>query len=198
MQSWPQILEAADPKGHVLQLYGDDDQLLIRHVASYVVSGLRLGAGVLMVATAEHTRGVLRRLRDHGVDAPAALGKGRLRIRDAGATLDSFLVDGRPDQDRFDAVIEPEVAEARNCSVSGRVRVFGEMVGLLWMKGEHAGAMVLEEYWNRLLTREKVNLFCAYPVNALEGGLEPADLYGLMTAHTHTCAGPRTLFSNAV
>ena len=55
-------------KGHVVQLYGDDDQLLIRHVASYVVSGLRLGAGVLMVATAEHTRGVLRRLRDHGVD----------------------------------------------------------------------------------------------------------------------------------
>jgi hypothetical protein len=43
------------------------------------------------------------------------------------------------------------------------VRVFGEMVALLWADGDRNGALVLEELWNDLTRRMSFPLLCAYP-----------------------------------
>ena len=41
MASWVELLSGAEPGEHVVQLYGNDDQLLIRNVSRYLAEGLR-------------------------------------------------------------------------------------------------------------------------------------------------------------
>jgi hypothetical protein len=106
------------------------------------------------------------------------------------------MVDGEPDWGRFEETVGGlcDVLQAR---VGDRgLRAFGEMVGLLWMKGLHSAAIRLEEYWNRLLEDHAICLYCAYPIDALGCGFESAQLQALLGVHTHLLAGPRTMLSS--
>ncbi|MEP6470959.1 MAG: MEDS domain-containing protein, partial [Acidobacteriota bacterium] len=45
-----------------------------------------------------------------------------------------------------------------------RVRVFGEMVGLLWAEGNRDAAVRVEQLWNDLAQSHDFSLLCAYPL----------------------------------
>jgi anti-sigma regulatory factor (Ser/Thr protein kinase) len=47
------------------------------------------------------------------------------------------------------------------------VRVFGEMVALLWQEGNVPAAISLESLWNRLARVQRFSLLCAYPTTSL-------------------------------
>jgi DcmR-like sensory protein len=198
MSSWSNLLESADPDNHVVQLYGEDEQLLVRNVSGFVREGLRRGEGVLLVATRQHTEAFIRRLSDDGADPTAAIEEGRLRLLDAQGTLARFMVDGEPSWDLFQSVIGAAAREVRARVKGGRLRAFGEMVGLLWNEGKHSAAIRLEEHWNRLLRSESLSLYCAYPIDVFGGELPSPALDDLFAVHTHICAGPRTLYSSPV
>ena len=77
------------------------------------------------------------------------------------------MADGIPNSAKFAASIGELIAQAAK---GGRnVRVFGEMVALLWAAGNVAGAISLEELWNGLAETHPFQLFCAYPVHAFKG-----------------------------
>ncbi|MEA2723961.1 MAG: hypothetical protein QOH59_1732, partial [Gemmatimonadales bacterium] len=65
------------------------------------------------------------------------------------------------------------------------VRAYGEMVGLLWTAGERAAAVRLEEYWNSLLHRSNICLFCAYPIDVFGEEFRVEHVDALLCAHTH-------------
>ena len=44
-----------------------------------------------------------------------------------------------------------------------RVRAFGEMVAVMWARGEQGATVRLEHLWHRLCQSEAFSLFCAYP-----------------------------------
>ena len=48
------------------------------------------------------------------------------------------------------------------------LRLFGEMVALLWDDGDVAGAIELESLWNELASRHSFALLCAYAMSSLE------------------------------
>jgi DcmR-like sensory protein len=198
VSSWSKLLEAAEPGSHVVQLYGEDEQLLLRNVSDFAAEGLRRGEGVIIIATPDHADAIVGRLREEGSDTVGAIGHGRLRFLDAAATLARFLVDGQPDWNLFQDVIGAAVQSARASVGGGGVRAFGEMVGLLWNEGKEAEAVRLEEFWNRLIEVEKLSLYCAYAIDAFEGEMANPSLKRLISTHTHICAGPRTLFSSPV
>jgi PAS domain S-box-containing protein len=50
----------------------------------------------------------------------------------------------------------------RAARAGARVRVFGEMVDLLWRAGNHVAAVRLEELWNELARLQCFMLLCAY------------------------------------
>jgi hypothetical protein len=195
MSSWSELLDRAEPEEHIVQLYGGDDQLLVRNVSRYLAEGLRRGDGLVVIATREHTDAMLRQLLQTSGEGSAARRAGRLVVLDARDTLDSFMVDGQPDQDLFRNVVGSVLQDVRARSVSGMVRAFGEMVGLLWVDGQHAAAVRLEEYWNELLSGSTCSLYCAYPIDIFDGGRETAGLEAVLSTHTHLCAGSSTLLS---
>ena len=80
---------------------------------------------------------------------------------DAAETLRRFTVDGSLDADRFVAAIGALVGPASE--LGRQVRVYGEMVALLWDAGDVAGAIELERLWNELGAHLPFSLFCGYP-----------------------------------
>ena len=196
MSSWSELLDRAEPEEHLVQLYGGDDQLLVRNVCRYLAEGLRRGDGLVVIATSEHTDAMLRQLGQVSAEALPAQRDGRLVVLDARATLDRFMVDGQPDHDLFRSVVGSVLQDVRARSVSGRVRAFGEMVGLLWVDGQHSAATHLEECWNELLSGTTFSLYCAYPIDIFNSGPEAAGLEAVLSAHTHLYAGPKTMLSS--
>jgi hypothetical protein len=197
MATWGELLDEPQGGEHLVHLYGQDAQLLVRNVSRYLAEGLRRGDGLVVIATLEHAAAIRRQLGQDGAGVPAALRTGRLLFLDAAATLELFTVDGRPDRAAFDRVVGGVLREVRTRSSSGRVRAFGEMVALLWTAGRRDAAMVLEAFWNDLLDDASFSLFCAYPLDVLSPETPLDSLDALLGAHTHLCAGPGTMLSSA-
>jgi DcmR-like sensory protein len=179
-----ELLDQPKPEEHFVQLYGKDDRLLTRNVGRYLSEGLRRGDGLLVIATAEHRGTVVRHLTEERGYAAAVL-EGRLVFLDAETTLNRFLVDGEPDQARFESIIGEALRGVRASAVQNGVRAYGEMVGLLWKAGEFSAAIRLEDLWNRLLQASDVSLFCAYPIDVFSHDFKPSAVDALLCAHTH-------------
>lgn len=145
---------------HWLQVYGKDDDL-IDALVNFVCEAERARDAMVVIATPRHRQDLTRQLVARGVDVNLALAEGRLRVFDADATLSRFLVGDHIDAQVFEAVVGDIVERART---SGRrVRAFGEMVGLLWERGQRNAMLQLEQLWHVFCQRRDLALFCAYP-----------------------------------
>jgi hypothetical protein len=197
MSSWMELLTHAESGDHVVQLYGEDDQLLAKNVSRYLAEGMRRLDGLLVIATPEHTQATARHLaQDHASATLEAERSGRLVFLDARTALDRVLVGGQPDEGLFDAVVGQAMREERARSGSGKVRAFGEMVGLLWSEARYAEAELLEALWNALLAGSDDTLYCAYRIDLFGVDVDKAALSSIVAAHTHLFAGPRTMLSS--
>jgi hypothetical protein len=148
------------PCDHVMQIYEDDESFL-ETLENFVAEGLDAGEGVIVIATASHREALARRLEDAGHDLALAALEDRYVALSAQDTLDRFMVSGSPDEDRFLEVVQGVIGRARG---GGRkVRAFGEMVALLWARGNRSATVRLEYLWNGLLRSERFPLYCAYP-----------------------------------
>jgi hypothetical protein len=192
MSSCGELLDGLGPTEHVVQLYGNDDQLLTQNAGRFLLEGLRRGDGLLVIATPEHRTSLTRHLRSEN-GYPRAVLEGQLVFLDARSTLERFLLDGSPDPELFQSVVGESLSGVRARAGHNGVRAYGEMVGLLWKAGELSAAAQLEELWNRLLTDSDVSLFCAYPVDVLGPDFVGAKVDALLCAHTHLLPVDRAL-----
>jgi anti-sigma regulatory factor (Ser/Thr protein kinase) len=158
----------------------DVDHELVAGVANYVRAGLSDGEPVIVVATRAHLAAIDATLTRHGVDVSLARATGWYLALDAAETLETFLVDGSLDADRFRMVVGGMLDAAPG---GGSVRAFGEMVALLWQEGNVTGAIALESLWNDLATSRQFSLLCAYPTAAL-GSAELADVNQVCQLHS--------------
>ena len=158
----------APAHSHVVNFYDDESQVS-SEIARFVAEGLSHGERVIVVATAPHRALMDEVLLQFGADAARARVAGRLVTLDAAETLATFMVGGAPDPAKFAAHIGSlvDVAAEDGCGV----RVFGEMVAVLWGEGNVAGAIQLEGLWNSLAQARPFSLLCAYPTTALEIGV---------------------------
>lgn len=154
---------AAKPHHHRVHFYDLDDEL-VGAVADHVTAGMSVDEPAIVIATKAHISAIDATLSDRGVDVALARAAGRYLPLDAAETLDSFMVDGSPDADRFATVIGGLLDAA---SAGSAVHAFGEMVALLWDQGNVAAAMALESLWNDLAEHRQFSLLCAYPATAL-------------------------------
>jgi hypothetical protein len=149
----------ADPQGHVVQFYRDDQEL-VESVARYLGGAIAGGGVAVVAATPAHQRALAARLAAAGLDAAAAQLSGALVLLDAETAVHRLLVAGRIDREAFGAVAGEPV---RAAAATGRpVRVFGEMVDVLWDAGHVTAALELEAAWNELAREVPFSLYCAY------------------------------------
>jgi hypothetical protein len=153
---------------HDVQFY-DSDETLATTVAGFLVEAIRLGQPIAVIATTEHRKAVQDHLREMGVTPDEMGGEDALWL-DARDALASFMVDGMPDEQRFQATLGATIARLGAKRPNVMVRAFGEMVDLLWRDGKMDAAIELETLWNRLATRHEFALLCAYSRQTLTTG----------------------------
>ena len=152
---------------HFVQFYETDD-LLLDAVSDFIGAGLGSGAACIVIATPDHRAALVQRLQANNLDPSGSHAQSKYFALDAAETLSQFLLNGLPDPKQFERVISDVIEHA----VKGqkRMRIFGEMVTLLWQRGDQEAAIHLEALWNRLrLTTHPFSLFCAYPMSLFTG-----------------------------
>ncbi len=177
------------PSEHLLQIY-DSEQGFLDTLEGFVTGGLRSGDGVIVIATASHLASVEERILSHGFDTEEARFSGQLTALQAEDVLAQFLVDGWPDEDLFHQIVRGLLARAAG---SGRkVRAFGEMVAVLWARGDQGATVRLEFLWHQLCQEEGFSLFCAYPKVGFTG--DSAETIGELCAlHSKVIPGVRRI-----
>jgi signal transduction histidine kinase len=131
-------------------------------VSDYLVGGLAAGEPLVIVATPEHRAAFAVQLNDRGFDPQLLQETGRLTILDARETLALFMRRGEPDAELFDTSVGDVLARVQACHAAAPIRVYGEMVDLLWRDGQADAALELEGLWNALARRRAFSLYCAY------------------------------------
>lgn len=179
------VVDSSHPFGtaratHVVHFYSDDAEL-IGSVADFLAPAFDAEHGVLVVATDRHRLDLRAELRMRGIDLAAAEKFGRALGLDASATLRTILRAGSLDRDAFERVIGGAIDKVG--AGSGQTRVYGELVSLLWLRGDAHGAVALEDAWNDLLARRGITLLCGYPSRVLGERARPELLRAITGAH---------------
>jgi MEDS: MEthanogen/methylotroph, DcmR Sensory domain len=172
---------------HAVQFYKDAASLSDK-VATFLADGLKSSQPGLIVATGAHAAAISRSLEAIGVDVSEARKTGELQILDARKLLSAFMVAGQPDALLFKSnvgdVIERLCAERTPCSI----RVYGEMVDVLWQEGNTDGAIRLEVLWNQLASAYDFALLCGYAVGHFYKETRASRYDDVCYQHTHVIA----------
>lgn len=145
----------------------ETEEFLVDTVSNFVGEALHDGRGAtIVIATDAHRSAFEAALHASGIDVAAAIARDRYLAVDAAELLTRFMVGQRPDAGRFRDTVGLMVERA--ATGGRRVRIYSEMVSLLWHAGDVASTIVLGGLWNRLEATHAFALLCAYPMRAFE------------------------------
>lgn len=161
------ILNDPHPSGHIVYPYTDESHFT-EAVSVFVSAGLRKGESAVLLMERAHFEPVRRELQDNGFDLEGLESAGQLACITAEDLSASCVFDGIVDEHKFKTKVGALIQRAKAASSKGRVRVFGELVNLLWMPSPKA-TLRLEQLWNDIIKTHSVPLLCAYAL----GGSRP-------------------------
>lgn len=177
-----EMLELPNVGNHYVQLYQETAQLA-EAVCHFITDKLTDQEGIIIVATPDHAEIFSTSLTFRGYDPKALISKGQLTFLDAKSLLDTFLVDGVPNAQLFLEALGPVFRKV--FSHYSSVRVYGEMVNILWKNNEKDAAIQLEVLWNALLKDYNFSLLCAYEIDNLDHNSYNEAFNCVCTTHTH-------------
>ena len=162
---------------HFVQIY-ESEEVFMDILASFVGETLKEDHVAVVIATPAHRQELNQRLTESGHSLFALRLQDQFISLDAEQMLRKFMDNGWVDDELFFQFVADLLARATK---NGRkMRVFGEMVTIMWSKGYYGAAVRLEHLWHRLCVGNSFLLFCAYPKSGFaENGSE---------AVAHICA----------
>ena len=178
------IRPAHPPAGqheHVVEFY-ESTEFLVDTVCDFLGPNLHDGGAAIIVARAAHRAAFETALRDAGVDIEHAIAADRYISFDAAELLADLMVDGTPHAGRFRETLGEVIDRAG--AKQRRVRVYGEMVALLWEDGNIPAAVALEDLWNQLAATHEFAQLCAYPMSAFSDEVTAAAFERVCDRHS--------------
>lgn len=155
------LIDELSRDGHHVQFF-EEDQFLVETVVEYLRAGFDAGDRLLIVATESHRTRIVEGLGANRVSD--AVDRGRMLVLDAAETLSRIMVGDMPDAERFNRILSDFLVQLGGDGELPRIRAFGEMVNLLWRRGNAKAAIRLEELWNDARKAHPFALLCAYAV----------------------------------
>lgn len=181
MKGWGSFIRAPRAADHAVQVY--DDLAELEHVVcAFVAAGFEAGAPAVVIATEEHRRAFERRLEAGG---RRLADEGLLVTADAEQTLAAFMRRDMPDAEAFERAVGGLLDEVAARFPGSTIRAYGEMVDVLWRRGQERAAIALEELWNELAATRDFALLCGYRLDVLDGVVQAHALPQIFAAHTH-------------
>ena len=172
-------------ESHAVHFY-DTEAALADRVAGFIGAGLLAGDSAILIATERAPASL------HRSPGPSRL-PGRRRARGGAPDLLrrgglAREADRRTHRPTRGASGRPSAAWWNRCSAGldgKRLRVYGEVVDLLWRDGHRQAALWLEEAWNDLAKARRFQLLCAYALAGLGAGASPTEIIDICDRHTH-------------
>lgn len=157
--------ESAPTWDHHVHFYTGATDLL-KWLATLIGDSLRKGDTAVVIARAERLA-PLRAAIDASAIGPTAAREadGQLILLDCEAMIERISTNGSVDPQRFADLVPPMLADASRASQSGHVTLYGEMVDVLWQRGDSKNALRLEALWNEHGASQPLTVFCGYLVN---------------------------------
>jgi hypothetical protein len=172
--------------GHTLIFY-EDDSALLDGLSQSICAAICTGNSALVVATSAHHDHLAHSLRAHCADAHTSIIEGRLFLLDAEETLSKIMVNGLLDPDRCISVIGNyiEMLTAAARGEDPKVFAYGELVSILWQRGNQSAALHLELLCRQLIEhRPLMQLCCGYPLHLFPTDTGPTPILGISTRRT--------------
>lgn len=145
---------------HLVQVY-ENERVFIETLEGFAGSGFLTGESVVVIATPAHLSALNSRLKNQGFQLEALINKQQYIPVDAEQLLQKLSPKTTLEKKFLSEFISDLLSSA---SRSGRkVRIFGEMVAMLWGKGQTEEAIELERLWCDFREEHRVCVYCAYP-----------------------------------
>src|ERR1051325_2531155 len=173
-----------DAPFHAVRFYNDADSLCAI-VGEFLGEGLEDGEPAIVVATSEHTCRIDECLRRRGLNVDELKRLGDYVTMDARETLATFMIDALPNPKAFRHNMSHVIEQVARGRERMPVRVYGEMVDVLWKDGHEAAAIRLETLWNELANTQQFKLLCGYSMGNFYKG---AALEEIKSKHSHVTA----------
>lgn len=183
-EPWHHVVAEAAPCDHIVQLYQDED-FLSRAVCRFAGAAVSNGEGIILVPTLPHWNALRPRLEAEGVDVEEARKRGQLTVVDADELLPCFMKGAMPDSTVFLGLAGDAIAKARGGGPYPKVRWWGEMVNVLWERGDVAASMNLEDLFDQLAHKHDIAIFCSFLMDNFNGEVHAHMLPRLGENHSH-------------
>lgn len=164
---------------HSVYFY-QDEGFLLNKLQSFVREGLSQQETVILIATDAHRTSLRESLWPELVAYPYFI------EADADRLLATFYCNGHLRTDRFFPAVHAMFAQAH--PFERPIRIYGEMVMLLWRQGFRESALELEGLWNDLRPQYQFSMLCGY--HLVEERVE--DVNGILRLHSHLDLGAST------
>ena len=185
MEPWDRVLADATAPDHIVQLY-QDQEFLNRAVCRFGSAALANGEGFLLASTKTHWSVFRPLFEAEGVNVEAARERGQLTVIDADECLSRFMRDGMHDPDTFLPLAAEVVRQARADGRYPTVRWWGEMVNVLWERGNVQASMELEDLFDQYVAKgDDVAIACSFTMDNFDGDVHEHLLPRLGTNHSH-------------
>jgi len=171
---------------HAVRFY-DNEKSLAQIVAEFLAEGLTGGTPGIVVAAPSQRAAILRELVIRSFDVVSLQASGELVLLDAEETLATFM---RDDGKLYAKAFQNEMCNVIRKACGGRtdrpVRIYGQMVDILWKSGKHNLAIRLEVLWNQLANAHAFSLLCGYAIGSF---YKDANFEEICSQHTHVVSG---------
>ncbi len=151
-------------------------------LTEYITEGLSNEEGIVIIAQPGLRKALAEKMNSLGLDLQDLKAQSRIKILDGNLLLSLFNFDDTIDKATFIKYVLTPVMESK--LKFGKVRVFGEMVDILWKNNKDL-AIELEGWWCEVCEENNLMLLCTY----LLGSLEPAEfiesLERICISHNH-------------
>ena len=150
---------------HTAGFYRSEDEL-VSAVTAFLADELDRKGAIVVIGTPAHRTAFRSALFARGFPIDELTGLGRYQSLDARGLLGEILDGDRFDTIAFESTVGAMLAAANR--ISSSLRVYGEMVGLLWGAGRVVPAIELETMWNEVANHHEFSLFCGYAMDSIE------------------------------
>lgn len=181
-----------EPHAHAVQLYRETPRM-VDAVVAWLAPALREGGAALLICAPDHADLLRARLALDGFPIRDLEAQGRFRAVDAEGAMARFMEGGTPNGAAFKRLARGLVRDARRaCPLpDAPIRAWGEMVNLLWLRGQFGAAQRLEALWNEVIAEERgLELLCSYRIDRLRAASYRNGLAAVCACHGHLTPEP--------
>jgi len=166
---------------HGVRFY-DSERSLAKIVAEFLLEGFADSHPGIVVATPALRAAIVLDLAGRSADVVELQRSGQFLLLDCNEQLAAFMTDGQPDPARFNTMMCQAIERVCRGRTNCKVRIFGQMVDVLWRGGQQDAAIRVERLWNQLANKQAFSLLCGY---AMGNFYKDSDFQDICGQHSH-------------